>query len=181
VFYYRPSGFACGPTLAATCKYLEVAKTTGTAAWIDRFAAWSGNITTSVTTDTAVGTGYQNTIAIVTDNSTANKAGTLTRAYRGPNNLDDWFLPSLDELNQLCKWQKGQSTSAADQAVVCSTSFNNNVGLGASGFDSTDGYWSSSETALDRAGFLYMGFAGAVTGDSKSNDQYSVRSIRAVG
>jgi hypothetical protein len=140
----------------------------------------------SRTASTAIGMGMTNTNKIYDRLTTAGSDATsayaagISWAYSN-NSKTDWYLPSKDELNQLCKWQKGQSTSAADQAVVCSFSFNNNVGLGASGFDSTDGYWSSSETALDSAGFLYMGFAGAVTGVSKSSDGYSVRSIRAVG
>ena len=140
----------------------------------------------SRTASTAIGMGMTNTNKIYERLTTAGSRATnayaagISWAYSN-NGKTDWYLPSKDEMNQLCKWQKGQSTSAADQAVVCSRSFVDNVGLGASGFDPTDGYWSSSETALDRAGFLYMGFAGAVTGDSKSNDGYSVRSIRAVG
>jgi hypothetical protein len=61
------------------------------------------------TTGTAIGTGYANTIAMVNQDantivmvnqvSTAASAGTIARAYRGPNNLSDWFLPSADELS----------------------------------------------------------------------------------
>jgi hypothetical protein len=177
VFYYSSSGFACGPTLAATCKYLEVAKTTGTAAWSDSFAAWSGNTTTSVTTGTAVGTGYQNTIAIVTDNSTASKAGTLTRAYRGPSNLDDWFLPSIDELNQLCKWLRGQAW--VSDATLCNTTGSLNSGPGSPNFYS-DGYWSSSQTAADSASVINFDPVSFSPSIPKGNGN-GVRPIRAFG
>jgi hypothetical protein len=105
VFYVQASGtFACGATLSSTCKYLEAAPTSGTAAWTDAPYAWSGNTSEAIGADaqgTAIGTGYRNTQAMVTQSSTADRAGTIARAYRGPNNLSDWYLPSKNELNQL--------------------------------------------------------------------------------
>ena len=178
VFYVRSAGFACGPTLAATCKYLEAAKTTGTAAWTDPFTEWSGDTTTSVTTGTSVGTGYQNTIAIVTQSATANKAATLTRAFRGPNNLDDWFLPSKDELNQMCKWQRNQAW--VSDATQCDTTGALNSGINAAGFQ-MDPYWSSTEnnatTAVEQDTFMS---AGSYTNRSKGSRAY-LRAVRAFG
>jgi len=105
VFYVHPSGtFACGATLASTCKYLEAAPTTGTNNWFDRGYPWSGNTQDAIGANargTLIGTGYKNTEAMVTQSSTAGRAGTITRAYRGPNNLSDWYLPSKDELEKL--------------------------------------------------------------------------------
>jgi hypothetical protein len=105
VFYVQASGtFACGAALSSTCKYLEAAPTSGTAAWTDAPYAWSGNTSEAIGADaqgTAIGTGYRNTQAMVTQSSTADRAGTKTRAYRGPNSLSDWYLPSQDELNQM--------------------------------------------------------------------------------
>jgi hypothetical protein len=126
VFYVQAAGgtFTCGATLASTCKYLEAAPTSGTAAWTDATYVWSGitNVAIGVTAQgVAIGTGYKNTQAMVTQSSTADMAGTITRAYRGPNNLTDWYLPSRDELAQLY----AQRTTVG-------------------GF-SADGYWSSSE------------------------------------
>ena len=106
VFYVQASGgtFTCGATLASTCKYLEAAPTSGTNAWTDATYAWSGNtsyLIGSTAQGTAIGSGRKNTTAMNTQNSTAGKAGTIALAYRGPNNLSDWYLPSKDELNQL--------------------------------------------------------------------------------
>jgi hypothetical protein len=103
IFYVAPTTFTGGPS-STQCKYLEAAPTTGTNAWTDNRYVWSGTTGTAIgptAQGTAIGTGYGNTIAMVTQSSTASRAGTISRAYRGPNNLDDWYLPSKDELNQL--------------------------------------------------------------------------------
>ena len=106
VFYVAPTTFtqvgATAGMCTTNCKYLEAAPTSGSNAWTDSIYQWSGNLNTAIgTTGTEIGTGYSNTLAIVTQSSTSNKAGTLTRAFRGPANLTDWFLPSKDELNEL--------------------------------------------------------------------------------
>ena len=104
VFYVATTPFSCGPTLATTCTYLEAAPTSGTSAWLDAAYDWSGNTSDLIGANaqgTAIGTGYKNTLAIIGQNSTAGCAGTISQAYRGPNNLTDWYLPSKDELNEL--------------------------------------------------------------------------------
>jgi hypothetical protein len=106
VFYVHLSGytFDCGATLASTCKYLEAAPTTGNSKWTDAGYLWSGITTAEIGADargTEIGTGYKNTVAMVTQSSREDRAGTKTRAYRGPNNLSDWYLPSKDELKKL--------------------------------------------------------------------------------
>ena len=164
VFYVQAAGgtFACGATLASTCKYLEAAPTTGTNAWTDATYVWSGNTTVAIgatAQGTAIGTGLKNTEAMVTQVSggdTASKAGTITRAYRGPNSKTDWHLPSKDELNQL---------------------YLNKTTVG--GF-STAYYWSSSENDGVNAWsqeFLHgnQGLSGT------KGDTYYVRPVRAFG
>jgi hypothetical protein len=145
VFYVAPTQFTCGPNLLNTCNYLEAAPTTGSSAWPSGAnGAWSGNTNSGVgTTGTAIGTGYKNTLAIVAQSNTENRAGTFSREYRGPNNLSDWHLPSRDELNQLCKWARGQSWTS--DATVCDS-----TGTLAAGFSSTS-YWSSSEHSANNA------------------------------
>jgi len=102
IFYKANTPFACGPSLNLTCSYLESAPTSGSNAWSEQFANWSGNETQLIgTTSTAIGTGYSNTLAIIAQDASPDRAGTRIRAYRGPNNLSDWFLPSKDELAQL--------------------------------------------------------------------------------
>jgi hypothetical protein len=159
VFYVHASGtFACGATLSSTCKYLEAAPTTGTNSWTDARYAWSGNWTTLVGTATAIGTGHKNTEAIVTQSgggTTAGKAGTIARAYRGPNNLSDWYLPSKDELTNL----------SIEKA-----------GIG--GFSDGE-YWSSSEK--DTFGTWYVDFNTSTSEDASKNLALFVRPVRAFG
>jgi hypothetical protein len=156
IFYVATAPFACGPTLNLMCRYLEAAPTTGTAAWADFYDdyEWSGNVTTEIgTTGTAIGDGLRNTLAIVSLSSAPGKAGTISRAFRGPNDLTDWYLPSKDELNQLY----------IEKTLV--------------GFYPNTDYWSSSES---EAGWAWSQFLdnGVQTRDAK-NYPIKVRPIRA--
>jgi hypothetical protein len=138
------------------CKYLEAAPTSGTNAWTDATYAWSGNTSVAIgTTGTAIGTGYENTFEIISQDTTANRAGTISREYRGPNNLTDWFLPSKDELNQLYAQRTTVGGFVADL------------------------YWSSSENNEFNGWFQRFG-DGAQSGDNKLSTNYA-RPIRAFG
>jgi hypothetical protein len=162
VFYVHASGsFACGATLSSTCKYLEAAPTSGTAAWTDATYAWSGNTSEAIgaaAQGTAIGTGYKNTQAMVAQSSTAERAGTVTRAYRGPNSLTDWHLPSQDELNQMR---------------------DNRIAIGGFSTDNNAGYWSSSEGTSEVVSFQNFHYGGQ-NGDFKYTAFY-VRPLRAFG
>jgi hypothetical protein len=156
IFYIASTPFVCGPALELTCTYLEAAPTTGVNSWTDAAYVWSGNTNTLIgTTGTAIGTGYQNTLAMVGQaggGSTAGRAGTVARAYRGPNNLSDWYLPSKDELNQLY----------LQRATVGTAS----------------GYWSSSE--VDATTAWDQGFGNGSQGaGAKTTAGTPVRPIRA--
>lgn len=102
VFYVHDSGtFACGASMELTCSYLEAAPTSGTNAWTDVQRAFSGTTDQWLLSNGALGYGYKNTTDFVAQNSTAGRAITSARAYRGPNDLSDWFLPSQEELQHL--------------------------------------------------------------------------------
>ena len=155
VFYVQASGgtFTCGATLASTCKYLEAAPTSGTNAWSDATYQWSSAYRPQIASaNTAIGTGRYNTEAMYAQNSTA---GTIARAYRGPNNLSDWYLPSKDELNQL---------------------YLNKTRVG--GF-STGLYWSSSEY-VDYGAWAQYFYNGNQYGGNEDFTFY-VRPVRAFG
>jgi hypothetical protein len=155
IFYVSSNGFACGPTLNLVCTYLEAAPTDGPSSWIEPARAWSGNIDDAVgSTSDAIGTGYKNTLAMIAQNSTIGKAGTATRAFRGPYNLSDWYLPSIDELTEMYS----QRTVIGD-------------------FDLSNLYWSSSEISGYSAKGVY--FVNGATLDATKGISYSLRPIRA--
>jgi len=189
VFYVSNTGFTCGATLTETCNYLEAAPTTGTAPWTDRdFSAggivgykWSGDTANSTSgTTLVIGAGYKNTLAMITQSSTTGKAGTAARDFRGPNNLSDWYLPSKDELNQMCKWARG--VPWVSDATVCSGG-TLNTGNGAAGFYDNY-YWSSSQSGNSRAWYQFFvdpynsATSGRQVGDLKTIPAF-VRPIRA--
>ena len=183
VFYVQDAGgtFRCGATLELTCKYLEAAPTrvklAAWAEWSDSAKRWSGvnGVLIGATAQgLAVGTGYKNTEAIVAQSSTANRAATVARAYRGPENLLDWYLPSKDELNQMCKWQRGQAW--VSDATICNNTGTLNSGTGAAGFDSA--YYSiSSESAAENA--WQQGFQDGGQGPGSKNFINALRAVRA--
>ena len=101
---------------------------------------------------TAIGTGNQNTIDIMTG---CNEAGIAARLCGDLvlGGYSDWYLPSKDELNKL---------------------YLNRVAIG--GFTSND-YYSSTEFGSYAAWYFYFG-DGSAYNDSKS-DAYYVRAVRA--
>jgi hypothetical protein len=164
VFYVDyATGFTCFWDLSRTCNYLESAPTSGASAWVDATYLWSGNTVNAVAGATfdGIGYGYKNTVAIVDQaggGSDAGKAGTISRAYRGPNNLNDWFLPSKDELNQLYLQRASEV------------------------FDLSNYYWSSSQeagTATNAWGQLWGIAPGTQGSIAKATPARFVRPIRA--
>jgi hypothetical protein len=106
IFYVDSTGFACGPTLSSTCKYLESAPTTGKAAWKDE--QYFGPVWPDLEPDataTQIGTGYKNTLAM-TGLDYQNEVQTSALAYRGPKGKSDWFIPSMSELAALFAQKK---------------------------------------------------------------------------
>ena len=195
VFYVALTTFtSTGSTCNTECKYMEAAPTgwivssapagqtncaIAGSSTVDPKCGWSGNTTNSVSTTTAlIGSGYANTSAMIAQSSggnTAGKAATVSRAYQGGGKTD-WFLPSKDELNQMCKWQRG--VDWISDATVCTGGVLNS-GRGASGF-SADVHWSSTEDAQYDAWFQYFnnGLQGKDYFSRKSSEFY-IRPARA--
>jgi prepilin-type N-terminal cleavage/methylation domain-containing protein len=92
---------------------------------------------------TAIGTGYANTTALIDSYSSANsaiRAASVARAYQG-GGYTDWYLPSKDELNELCKYAKRQTLGNA--ATACA--YNQTIRTGFSQDATGTEYASSTE------------------------------------
>ena len=135
IFYVSSGTFtqldATGSMCSTTCKYLEAAPGD-----LNSIYYWSGNGVDLIgTTSNDIGTGYSNTLKIVTQSG----AGSFGAASAARNYGDGWFLPSYDELYQLY-------------------SFNSIFG----GFP-VSRYWSSSEFSANQARYYYFGHTGATS------------------
>jgi hypothetical protein len=188
IVFFVSTGFNCGPTMTATCKYLEAAPN-GWNGGADPTARWSVNHTYDQVIGTGgmiqdgysfgisnIGRGYLNSLAIVNQGNDNTTAAGLARSYAG-GGKSDWYLPNLAELHQLCQWNVGQTPALGS---TCNGGYINNsrfAGAQNSGLSTSAPYWSSSE-AMYLNGF-YLKFDDAASyGDAKTR-QYLVRPIRA--
>jgi hypothetical protein len=156
-------------------RYLEAALTNGTtpSTWTPNTQAqWGCNSTFITGTSLEIGTGRANTKMITgqgckgTDNSMS--AASIAAAYNGGGKTD-WFLPSRDELNELCKYAKTQTTGDIEQHCVL-------PGTIRTGFAS-DNYWSSSE--LDKNYAWYQSFSSGFGDSYSKGSTFYVRPVRA--
>lgn len=171
IFYEVATPFACGPTRANTCKYLEAAPS-GWNTGSDPQRQWAtggngfGNADNTVAnlsspetaTATEIGWGYFNTRAIMHQGNTDTTivAAALVDAYSvtiGGTVVADWYLPSKDELNEMYLER-----------------------LKITGFEA-DSYWSSSESVSFGA-WVRDFSTGAINGYPKFAPRW-VRPIRA--
>jgi len=139
----------------AGSQYWEVGSDLGTAPW----GCNGTNIPGAE--ETAIGEGQANTDLILANCATLGIAARLASAPAG--GYSDWFLPSQDELNQVCKYARDQSTAVVDQAVPC-----NGTGSLRSGFP-RDLYWTSTEyTGRGDIAWLWSFGGGYLTNDFKT-------------
>lgn len=199
LFYASTTGFSCGPTFTAKCKYLEAAPNTWSGGANDPTVYWAATSLRSsgvlgidrlgsgeqsiVNNSSRIGRGFVNTQLIVTQNgscatplvvATCSNAAGATRAY-SKNYLgsaySDWYLPDASELNQLCKYAKGLPWTS--DATVCTTS----TSVLPKGFQSN--YYSASLESSDSQMWVHN-FANA--GQSYLGGKasaYCVRPIRS--
>ena len=150
---------------AAGSQFWEVGSDLGTAEWGCRGTEIAG-----IGTD--IGDGKVNTTAIMTGCVTSGIAARVASAPAG--GYSDWFLPSQDELNQLCKYARNQSTTVANQAVVC-----DNTGTLRGGFASGS-YWSSSQySTLDADFASTQDWIDGGQGAATKNNLLRVHPVRA--
>jgi len=108
---------------------------------------------------TTLGTGYQNTLDIVTGCSETPTAASEVLAYES-NGFDDWYLPSKDELLEMY--------STIGQGGIDGNIGDFNIGL----------YWSSSESNDLQAFYVSFDVGGGSNDNSKSTEDF-VRPIRS--
>ena len=187
VFYVHASGtFACGATLASTCKYLEVAPNTWSGGSADpsnllwAISTYQSVNVPSITDETSaynnasgIGLGYKNSEAIVAQGNDTTTAAGAARAYSG-GSQSDWYLPTTAELNLLCQWARNVPQSVTTKCTVGTS----NTGTGASGGFSTGKYWSSSEDGNYNAWAQHFN-GGSQDRNGKDGTTFYVRPVRA--
>jgi len=193
IFYVAPTPFACGPTRSATCTYLEAAPSgwnggaEPTRIWAQstpfnyQFTSVSNATSPETATATAIGWGYRNTRAIILqgNSDTATSAAALADSHTvtvSEVTYDDWYLPSKDELNQMCKWQRGITGDNLTNLTTVCTGGTINTGAGAPSFLSQQ-YWSSSEA--DRGVAFRQNFGLGRQFDDDKKYTYYVRPVRS--
>jgi hypothetical protein len=185
IYYYDSAGFNCGAGFSGTgsptgdlCHYLEVAPN-GWNGGSDPRISWASpdNQATVVTGagGIAIGTGLQNSIDISAQsgNVAATSAAVAALAYTG-GSKSDWYLPSKDELNELCKFARTIPTGLTSE--LCPSS----GGTQKAGFtwSPAGDYWSSTEGSGNAYG-LYQYFNTGPQGETNKNFSGCVRPIRA--
>jgi len=188
VFYVQAAGgtFACGATLASTCKYLEAAPKTWSGGSADPTKLWAVSAyqstdVTAITDDSSaynnasgIGLGYKNSLAIVAQGNGTTTAAGAARAYAG-GSQSDWYLPTTAELNLLCQWARNVAQSVTTRCAGGTL----NTGTGASGGFSADRYWSSSESDASLA--WGQRFSSGNQGSYAKDATFYVRPVRAFG
>jgi hypothetical protein len=185
VFYVSTTGFNCGPTITARCKYLEAAPALWNAGGAEPLRIWAQQTPIDYRFSAVpnagsliIGGGYSNTRAIILQGNTnpATSAAALSDSYaptvRGVV-VSDWYLPSRDELEQMCRWVNGLS-----DATPCTAGGTINTGPGARGFLDVKDYWSSSQAGTANKAYEQNLTSGASLDGGKDWSQY-VRPIRA--
>lgn len=171
IFYVATTPFACGPTLAALCTYLEAAPSGWNTGSDDPRPQWNGPLpyrtsrvgssgSPETASATAIGWGSHNTRAIILqgNSDTATCAAAVAVSYTVTVSgvlYDDWFLPTKDELRELIRLK----------TIV-------------GGIYVSRPYWSSSEWDADQAWAIFS-WNGDENVPGKSLQNNGVRPIRA--
>ena len=196
VFYVSAARFtSTGSTCNTACKYLEVAPATWQSAGVsvanDLDYQWSTDTATTTAQDITtagtesgfanetfnwkIGQGFYNTsVMMVSGATSAARAAVL--AYAGTSLAGQWFIPSMNELNELCKYARGQTTGTLTVACTSSGTLKTGTADDLGGFVG-DTYWSSSEDSANFAWYQYFHVASRYN-DYKHYTAY-VRPVRA--
>jgi hypothetical protein len=197
VFYVSATPFtSAGSTCNTECKYLEVAPagwTNGGVVANDLVREWSSNTTKVTDQDTTtagsesnfanekfnwkIGQGFYNTSVMKVAGATSS-AQTAVLAYAGGGFTGQWFIPSMNELNELCKYARGQTTGVLTVKCTSGGTFKTTASAGTDlgGFVENI-YWSSSEGSAVGAWAQFFDAGGQ--GNINKTFTYFVRPVRA--
>ena len=164
IFYINPNYKTDG------WRYLEAAPEDAgtTSEWLssDRFL---NNDLADGGTLTAIGTGKNNTAKILQYKGSDTAGAAEYCDTLMVNGYSDWFLPSNDELNQMCWILHSRKYNAEDNPAYGA----NRVG----GFTVIGYYWSSSELVID--GSRLQSFNGGLQFSSQKSNNQNLRAVRA--
>ena len=168
IFYVSKKGFSCGPKFTKTsgatgslCHYLEVAPSGWKSGKIgDRDPELYWAVKSKLSSDVVgianefapwpvvkvpsagIGLGYKNSLAILAQGNDITTAAGASRAYQG-GSLTDWYLPTVAEANELCKWARGVPSKS--DTTLCAGGKLNSPKYGAELAGFFYGYSTSSE------------------------------------
>ena len=155
--------------------YLEVAPTDYQVDDSRPKVAWGCQDARTTATATAIGTGKANTATILAKCNTAGIAADVARDYSTSTaGVGQWFLPSRDELNELCKIYSNGRTDTTQWSAYQNGCTGNTAPTGgfAAGF-----YWSSSVGNAGSAWYQNFGYGFQLTNSKVS--AFYVRPVRA--
>lgn len=202
IFYVAAATFtSAGSACNTSCKYLEVAPSTWQSGVVqdDLSYVWSTNslvatgqdFTTASTegifsnrsiekANWRIGQGFYNTSTMKVAGATSDAQAAVLAYAAADSSAGQWFIPSINELNELCKYAYGQNTG--DPSVACSNSgllkSTLNAGSDLGGF--LPGlYWSSTEESVSRARLIDFNVGAPVRRTDKFFDIH-IRPIRAL-
>ncbi len=168
IFYINPNYRADG------WRYMEAAPLDQSAGqfWINSGTSPDPDSTLNGKTSSALGTGWSNTEAIIAQEGHTDSAAKLCRDYRG-GGCDDWFLPSREELRQMCWNLRGKMDSTYNPDVPDA------YGAGVGDFNTSSGvYLSSTETGQNTAFAQFFSSTCTWTNVGKSDGGAKVRAAR---
>ena len=201
VFYVAAAKFSSpGSACNNSCKYLEVAPSNwqsgGVSVADDNDYVYSNNTTVASSQDAStagtqsgfanekfnwkIGQGFYNTSVMRVSGATST-AQAAVLAYAGSAVAGEWFIPSMNELNELCKYAWGQTTGVPTVACVGSGTFKSTANAGGTlGGFKQNFYWSSSESYGNKVNDgMNLRFSNGAIGPYVKTYLMAVRPIRA--
>jgi hypothetical protein len=208
VYFVSASPFSSPGSICDTnCRYLEVAKSTwltGSAQndgesfylsstndplpaqdFLTTFGAQVGTYRgTAEKNNWFIGQGFRNTqlIAALTGNTSSNSVAVKARSFAPigySSTVGQWFIPSFNELNELCKYANGQTTGVTSRQCMGNTPYNTAGTNTTEGFRGSNNYFSSSITSTGAASLIYFGNGESNWGAGLKNDSRGARPVRA--